>query len=40
MGDGGLDVLSVQAAVEAHAFRELLDATIRRLIENTAPGLG
>ena len=39
MGDRALDVLRIEAAVEAHAFGELLDAAIGRLVKYPAPGL-
>jgi hypothetical protein len=37
MGDRGADVLGVESAVEAHAFGELLDAPVGRLVKNTTP---
>ena len=39
VGDRAADVVGVEPAVEAHAFGELLDAAVRRLVENTAPRL-
>ena len=40
VGDRAADVVGVEPAVEAHAFGELLDAAVRRLIKNTTPRLG
>jgi hypothetical protein len=39
MGHGGADIVGIEPAVEANAFRELLHAAIRRLIKDTTPGL-
>ena len=39
VGDRAADVLGVEPAVEAHAFGELLDAAVRRLVKHTAPRL-
>ena len=39
VGDRARDVVRVEAAVEADAFGELLDAAIRRLVENSTPRL-
>ena len=39
VGDRRSDVLGVQAAVEAHAFGKLLDASVSRLGKDTAPRL-
>ena len=39
VGDRAADIVGVQAAVEAHAFGELLDATVRRLVKYSAPRL-
>ena len=39
VGDRAADVVGVEPAVEAHAFGELLDAAVRRLVEHTAPRL-
>jgi hypothetical protein len=37
VGDRAFDVLSIESAVKAHTFSELLDAMVGRLIENTPP---
>jgi hypothetical protein len=37
MRDGESDIVSVQPAIEAHAFSELLDAAVRRLFEYSGP---
>ena len=37
VGDRALDVLRIEPAVEAHAFGELLHATVGRLVEYPAP---
>ena len=37
VGDRAVDILRIEAAVEAHALGELLDAAVRRLLENAAP---
>ena len=39
VGDRAADIVGVEAAVEAHAFGELLDAAVGRLVEDTAPRL-
>ena len=39
VGDRAADVVGVEPAVEAHAFGELLDAMVHRLVEYTAPRL-
>jgi hypothetical protein len=39
MGDRAADIMGAEAAIEAHAFGELLNATVGRLIKNTAPRL-
>ena len=39
VGDGAADVVGVEPAVEAHAFGELLDAAVGRLVKNTTPRL-
>ena len=39
VGDRGCDILGVEPPIEAHAFRELLDAAVRRLIEDPTPCL-
>jgi hypothetical protein len=39
VGDGAADIVGVEAAVEAHAFGELLDATVGRVVKNAAPRL-
>ena len=39
VGDGAEDIVGVEAAVEAHAFGELLDSAVRRPIKNSAPRL-
>ena len=39
VGDRAADVLRIEPAIEAHAFGELLDTAVRRLVKHTAPGL-
>ena len=39
VGDRAADVVGVEPAVEAHAFGELLDAVVHRLVKYTAPRL-
>ena len=39
MGDRAGDVLRIKPAIEAHAFGELLDAAVGRLLENASPSL-
>jgi hypothetical protein len=39
VGHGAADIVGVEAAVEAHAFGELLDTAVRRLIKDTTPRL-
>ena len=39
VGDRAADVVGVEPAVEAHAFGELLDAAVGRLVKNAAPRL-
>ena len=39
VGDRAADIVGVEPAVEAHAFGELLDTAVRRLVKHTAPGL-
>jgi hypothetical protein len=38
MGDRSADIMRVEPLIEADAFAELLDAAIRRLIEDSRPG--
>jgi hypothetical protein len=37
VGNRGTDIVGVQPAVEAHAFGELLNATVGRLVKHTTP---
>ncbi len=37
--DRAADIVGIEAAIEAHAFGELLDAAVGRPIENSAPRL-
>ena len=39
VGDRAADIVGVEPAVEAHAFGELLDTAVGRLVKNTAPRL-
>ena len=39
VGDRAADIVGVEPAVEAHAFGELLNAMVHRLVEYTAPRL-
>jgi hypothetical protein len=39
MGDRSGDIVRVEAAVEAHAFGELFDASIGRFVKNAPPSL-
>ena len=38
MGDRGGDIVRVEPAIEAHAFGELLDASVGRFVEHAPPG--
>src|SRR5262249_35378707 len=39
VGDRGRDVVGIQTPIEAHAFGELFDSGVGRLLKNTTPGL-